>query len=202
MRPLVALTCLSFASGCATDFPSAVDAGDDPAGDGGSDPTGPTVLPFAVDDWYGPSGYMGDGESPGAISDAMTCRDDRPASWVGNCHLYTWTPGTQMWAGVYWQYPDGNWGDRPGLQIPAGATRISFRAWGETGTEQVDFMVGMMAVDGFEIARMQVPLTTEPQELSIDLGSTSYARVVGGFGWVAKKSTTPVTFGIDDIRWE
>ena len=30
----------------------------------------------------------------------------------------------------------------------------------------------------------------------------AWAVVVGGFGWVAKDSTTPVTFSIDDIRWE
>ena len=198
-----ALSSLCLATGCATDFPSGIDAGtvggDDDSGPMG---TGPTVLPFAVDDWYGPSGYMGDGMTPGAIVDSMTCVDDRPSTWMGRCHRYTWTPGTEMWAGVYWQYPDGNWGDMPGLTVPAGASRIAFRAWGAAGGEDVDFMVGMMSVDGFEIAEMDAVLTTEPQEFSLELGATTYAKVVGGFGWVARKSTEPVTFSIDDIRWE
>ena len=202
MRNPIALVTCAFLAGCATDFPDAVDAGG-----GGGDPdalpaTGPTVLPFAVDDWYGPSGYMGDGENPGAIEDAMTCLADRPTTWMGRCHHYTWTPTSVEWAGVYWQYPDGNWGDRPGLAIPAGATRVSFRAWGATGTEVVDFMVGMMAIDGFQVDRMEVALGTEPAQYTLELGGASYGRVVGGFGWVTKDSATPVTFGIDDIRWE
>ncbi len=189
-------------AGCSGSFPAGVDGGAGDDDGGGPVGTGPTVLPFAVDDWYGPSGYMGDGENPGAIDDAQTCIDPRPSTWVGHCHAYTWTPTSEAWAGVYWQYPDGNWGDQPGLPIPDGATRISFQAWGETGTEQVDFMVGMMSVDGFQITREEVPLGTEPAEFSLELGATTYQRVVGGFGWVAKEATAPVTFHIDDIRWE
>ncbi len=200
-----ALLCATLAAGCGGDFPDAIDAGpgpDDEDDAGGSDETAPSVLPFAVDDWYGPSGYMGDGESPGAIADSMTCRDDRPSTWIGGCHRYTWTPGEAMWAGVYWQYPDGNWGDLPGLPVPAGATRITFRAWGDTGDEKIDFMVGMMAVDGFQVTREQVELGTEPEQFTLELGGSAYTEVVGGFGWVAKDSATPVTFSIDDIRWE
>ena len=151
-----AMTCAVLANGCTSGFPAGVDAGGD---DGDDDPdpgTGPTVLPFAVDDWYGPSGYMGDGENPGAIEDAQTCVDDRPSGWMGFCHLYTWTPTTEAWAGVYWQYPDGNWGDRPGLTVPEGATKITFQAWGANGGESVDFMVGMMPVDGFQVTRTAV----------------------------------------------
>jgi hypothetical protein len=188
-------------AGCATNFPDAVDAG--PTEDGRPDlGTAPSVLPFAVDDWYGPSGYMGDGETPGAITDSMTCLDARPTTWVGNCHRYTWTPGAAMWAGVYWQYPDGNWGDLPGLPIPAGATKITFQAWGATGGEKLDFMAGMMSVDGFQVEQTAIELTTQPQGYTLDLGTTAYDKVVGGFGWVAKDSTTPVTFGVDNIRWE
>lgn len=193
-----------FLIACGGDFPKAPDAG--PAQGGADAPptqgTAPTTLPFAVDDWYGPSGYMGDGEQPGAIADAMTCIDARPTSWIGKCHRYTWTPGTKMWAGVYWQYPDGNWGAQAGLPLPPGATKVAFRAWGATGTETVDFMVGMMAADGFQLQKTGVALTKDPQQYEIPLGGTAYAKVVGGFGWVAKNSTTPVTFSVDDIRWE
>ena len=160
----------------------------------------PSVLPFAVDDWYGPSGYMGDGETPGAIVDSMKCAAQRPTTWIGHCHHYSWTPGTKKWAGVYWQFPDGNWGDLPGLPIPAGATKVSFEAWGDKGTEKIDFMVGMKAVDGFTITNAQVPLTTTPQRFELDLAGTSYGKVVGGFGWVGKDEAAG--FYLDDIRWE
>ena len=103
---------------------------------------------------------------------------------------------------MYWQYPDGNWGDQPGLEVPAGAKQISFQAWGDKGNEKVDFTVGMMAVDGFQVTQTQIELTTTPARYTLSLGTASYTRVVGGFGWVAKDATAPITFGIDDIRWE
>lgn len=197
--------CVAFLAcgACGGEFPDAIDAGNQPGSDGGnSGETAPSVLPFAVDDWYGPSGYMGDGEHPGAIMDAQSCLPSRPSTWIGNCHRYTWTPSGTAWAGVYWQYPDGNWGDKPGLEIPAGATKIAFEAWGATGNEKVDFMVGMMAVDGFQVTQTQIALTTTPQRYELSLAGAAYTRVVGGFGWVAKDATAPITFGIDDIRWE
>jgi hypothetical protein len=171
--------------------PGMIDAGD-----------GPTVLPFAVDDWYGPSGYMGDGASPGGITDQTVCLSPRPDTWIGHCHRFTWTPGTVKWAGVYWQFPDGNWGEKMGLVVPPGATKVSFQAWGMVGGEKVSFVTGMKAVDGFELKKDMAVLTTTPQQFSIDLAGTSYSRVVGGFGWTAADSTVPVTFNIDDIRWE
>jgi hypothetical protein len=195
--------CALFLAACGSGFPDATDAGNtNPGTDGGGGEVMPTVLPFAVDDWYGPSGYMGDGENVGAITDSQTCLPSRPSTWIGNCHRYTWTPSGTAWAGVYWQYPDGNWGDSPGLTLPSGATAISFQAWGATGNEKVDFMVGMMAVDGFEIKQTEVALTTTPTRYTLPIAGTSYAKVVGGFGWVAKEATAPMTFGIDDIRWE
>jgi hypothetical protein len=200
--PALVVVVLAPLAACGTGFPDAIDAGGNPDTDGGGGDVAPTVLPFAVDDWYGPSGYMGDGENVGAIMDAQACLPSRPSTWIGNCHRYTWTPSGTAWAGVYWQYPDGNWGDQPGLTIPAGATQIAFQAWGATGTEKVDFMVGMMAVDGFEVKQAEIVLTTTPTRYTLPLAGASYARVVGGFGWVAKEATAPMTFGIDDIRWE
>lgn len=196
-----AMACAGLVSGCSGAFPGGTDGGSDTDGSN-PDPTGPTVLPFAVDDWFAPSGYMGDGEQPGGIEGDETCLPSRPSTWMGRCHRYTWTPGSAMWGGVYWQYPDGNWGDRPGLTVPEGATKITFQAWGANGGESVDFMVGMMPVDGFQVTRTAVILGAAPSEYTLELGGADYARVVGGFGWVANMSTTPVTFHIDDIRWQ
>jgi hypothetical protein len=202
--PALSVVLLISAACGSGEFPDAVDAGMQTGGGDGGDTGGaaPSVLPFAVDDWYGPSGYMGDGENPGAISDAQQCLPSRPSTWIGNCHRYTWKPSGTKWAGVYWQYPDGNWGDLPGLPIPTGAKQISFQAWGEKGDEKVDFMVGMMAVDGFQVTQTQIALTTTPTKYTLSLAGATYAKVVGGFGWVAKDATAPITFGIDDIRWE
>jgi hypothetical protein len=193
---LVAAGC-SESPGVTFDAAVRIDSADKP--DGGANPT---MLPFAVDDWYAPSGYMGDGESPGGVTDKPVCASPRPAGWLGHCHRFTWTPGAKKWAGVYWQYPDGNWGDAMGLSLPAGATKVSFQAWGQTGGEIVSFLVGMKAVDGFALTMDKVVLTTTPQEYDIDLTTTTYAKVVGGFGWSAGDSSSAVVFNIDDIRWQ
>src|SRR5689334_18820261 len=115
MRIPVLCVVLLAGGACGGEFPAKVDAGSQAGGDGTTgNGEAPSVLPFAVDDWYGPSGYMGDGEHPGAIKDGQMCLPSRPSEWIGNCHRYTWTPSGTAWAGVYWQYPDGNWGDKPG----------------------------------------------------------------------------------------
>jgi hypothetical protein len=47
------------------------------------------------------------------------------------------------WAGVFWQYPQNNWGNLGGgYPIPPGATRVSFWARGKDGGEKVRFISG------------------------------------------------------------
>ena len=104
------------------------------------------VLPLAVDDWFGPSGYMGDGEDD-LIEDTACAA--RMSGALGQCHRFEWTGGAKGWAGVFWQFPDGNWGTAEGLAVPAGATVVRFDAWGEFGGEVVTFGAGMGDVDGF-----------------------------------------------------
>ena len=64
---------------------------------------------------------------------ATSCRHE-----VLDRHLHA-TDGN--WAGVDWQYPFNNWGSGDGLVIPAGATQVSFVAWGDVG-RKVSFNVG------------------------------------------------------------
>ena len=111
-------------------------------------PTGPPeALPVAVDAYDAASGYMGDGEMGGVTDTA--CEAEALEASRGTCHTFTWTPvspdqGGKGWAGVYWQYPENNWGDDAdddgvpdvaGLALPAGAQSLRFRAWGAQGGE-------------------------------------------------------------------
>ena len=167
------------------------------AGTQSDDPQTPT-LPMRVDDWFGPSGYMGDGES-GLISSAEC---NNPSTLLGGrCHTFTWVPGDKGWAGVFWQYPDGNWGTADGLPIPSGATAVVFTAWGERGDEIVTFGAGMGDIDGFSKELSNIALSSTPQEYVIDLTDISYELVVGGFVWTAAQSDGPMTFHLENIRW-
>ena len=166
-------------------------------------PGGPAPIPFAVDDYFAPSGFMGDGESPGGLVDSPAC-PERAGDELGACHQLTWKPGAAGWSGVYWQYPDGNWGALDGYEVEPGATRISLWAWGAKGGEKVSFFAGIQEADGFHVELTDVVLTTEPTQYFVKLGASMYSKVVGGFGWSSGTSdgSTPVVFHIDDIQWQ
>jgi hypothetical protein len=122
------------------------------------------------------------------------------------CWTITYTPtGPGDWAGVDWQYPTNNWGSGDGLVIPAGATQVSFVAWGDVGGEKVSFNVGYGSgsSDQFGVSSGDRFLTTEPLRFSIDLSGIAYtcSSVRMGFGWVAAGGTT-FTFHVADVRWE
>ena len=119
-------------------------------------------LPFYVEDHFFMSGKMwgdGDGNMGGdvAVSD---CPMDMGG---GPCKQITWTPGGSPWVGFYYQYPDGNWGDAPGLNIEPGATHVRYRVWGEAGQE-LSFGVGIAGADGFQNDSGAVTLGAEPTE--------------------------------------
>jgi hypothetical protein len=203
---------------------------DDP-GAAGSGGTGampvmpPGSLPFAVDDYFAPSGYMRDARNGNAVMTPLgamgdsTCGGARSpvAAPRGFCHTVTFTTFGTMpeltWGGVYWQYPEGNWGELPGLAVPPGATKIKFQAHGDLGGEVVGFFVGGVGADenkphadSFELENMDLTLSAEwqPYELSLPVAADYSAGVVGGFGWGvgAAGNTLPVKFYLDDIVWE
>lgn len=155
------------------------------------------TLPFTVDDYYAPSGFFPEGEATN-ITASATCTSRAAADASGLCHTFTWTPGAGTFAGVWWQFPDGNWGTDNGLEIDPGATSVSFMAWGKNGGEKVEFLAGY-ASDGFERRSGVITLTTTPTEYRVDLAGTTYVDVAGGFGWVAADGA--LTFYVDDITW-
>jgi hypothetical protein len=171
-----------------------------------------TSLPLTVSDFFAPSGYMGDGATPGAVTvDTTACKMPRPTGAVGDCYAVTYTPGSLAWAGVYWQYPANNWGAAPGKQIEAGATKVSFFAAGKTGGEVVQFLSGgendgtLPYHDAFKVMQT-VTLTTTLSPVTIDLTGHAYdTGVLGAFAWLVTApagSTAPIAFYLDAITWE
>jgi hypothetical protein len=184
-------------------------------------PAGPVALPFLLSDEFAPSGYMGDSTDDfGAITmskDGADCKAPRAAGAAGDCYSVTWHPvlasgAPSAWVGVYWQYPANNWGAKAGKAIAAGATKVTFQAVGAAGGESVRFVVGGVNTkgsdatlpnkDAFE-AGLDVTLTPAWSRYEIPLTDATYDTVIGGFAWVAKATAaSPVTFYVDDIRWE
>ena len=155
-------------------------------------------FPIHVDDFFSPSGFMGEGEVMNISAD-FACPDGLT---VENqvCHHFTYTPGDVGWGGVWWQAPSNNWGDLPGQPLPPGATSISFRAWGQAGGERLLFGSGYGgSSDSFAVELGEVSLEATPQTYQIDLAGITYEDIAGAFFWVTDESDEPIEFYIDQI---
>lgn len=157
-----------------------------------------------VSDVFVPSGWMGDFQ--GIELDATYTGDFRsaPASI-----RVSWRSGPQGWAGIYWQYPENNWGEKPGHNLQ-GATRLTFWAKGATGGEVVEFKMGGIRAggasyhDSADASLGFVTLVGEWRQFSIELRGKDLSNVIGGFAWIARSTDNPsgLTFFVDDIAYE
>ncbi len=163
---------------------------------------------------------MGDGITPGpVVVQSSGCLLPRPVGAKGNCYKITYKPQSPeagpSWSGLYWQYPDNNWGSKPGKRIAPGATKVSFYAASESGQDVVTFRVGGIQnvgsphQDTLKVDLVQT-LSTTLTQYSVNIAGETYDEVLGPFAWVitmydAAKwapAATPIVFYLDDIRWE
>ena len=158
------------------------------------------------DNHYIPSGYMGD--SPDVK--IMISSFENPHGGTTCIKIVYSNAVTQgsRWAGVYWQNPANNWGDRLGGFDLTGATKLSFWARGELGGERIEeFKLG--GITGMypdtDIAGIGPVLLTEDwKQYEIDLRGKDLSYINGGFCWSSNIDVNPegITFYLDDIRYE
>ena len=156
---------------------------------------------------YFDTGWMGD---YGDIS-VDSADTSNPRSWP-TAYRVTYSAAAsqgQGWAGVYWQAPAYNWGDRIGGYDLSGAARLTFWARGDVGGEKVEFLAGGVNGnynDSLQPARRSGVLTLGSgwQKYTIDLAGADMSLINGGFAWVATQANNPngATFYLDDIRYE
>ena len=168
-------------------------------------------APFDMATYFYPSGWMGDGElGTNHIQLNTSFRESpRPGDTDSSCIKISYQPGPKGWAGIYWQYPDSNWGDQPGSSI-VGATKIIFWVKGEIGGEIVEFKAGGIRDsnkryrDSFEVSKGRISLTREWARNEISLLGQNLSSVLGAFSWIATRDANPngLTFYIDDVRYE
>uniref|UniRef100_A0A7V4TJX6 Uncharacterized protein n=1 Tax=Candidatus Caldatribacterium saccharofermentans TaxID=1454753 RepID=A0A7V4TJX6_9BACT len=157
-----------------------------------------------------PTGWMGD---TGDITLDTNWRD-RPYAGE-SCVRISYRPsGSEGWAGVYWQYPENNWGEVPGYDFSRDlpqVTRLTFWARGEEGGEKVEFKVGGIKAAGKPyqdsfgpVSTGIVELTREWRQYTVDLRGQDLRMVIGGFCWVASRDKNPqgCTVYLDEIRFE
>ena len=175
--------------------------------------TADEFKPFAVytdakspDNHYDPSGWMGDYGDIGMTQEFLTNPHGGSTS-IKVTYRAKKSQGAG-WAGIYWQNPSNNWGTKPGGYDLTGAKKLSFWVRGEKGGEKIDeFKSGGITGeygDSDVAAIGPVELTTDWQELVIDLDGKDLSSISGGFCWVANADANPngATFYLDDVRYE
>ncbi len=147
-------------------------------------------LPFDLETQFYPSGWMGDGEFGTrylSFRHEASIVDGKDVTVI----RIEYRQGPKGYAGIYWQYPDGNWGKKPGKSL-VGAKRISFYAKGGHGGEIVEFksggITGYQYQDSFEKSLGKQRLSNTWTRYVIDLSREDLSSVIGAFAWVAAGS--------------
>ena len=170
---------------------------------GSADNEAAPLPPIESQDHFIPSGWMADWRSP-EVTTTRPC-DAQKAPCFENCSRYIYTPHNETprgWAGMYWQYPSGNWGTELGKVLGAGATHVRFTAWSGHDTQSVKIVIGLGDNDPIQ-AEATFILTTEPTEYEIELPTTNYDTMITPFGWTASPNAqTPLDISFAGIRWE
>ncbi len=157
-----------------------------------------------------PSGWMGDledwaGDPKEVFDDACT---DTPYSG-DTCVRITYSPGSKGWSGIYWQFPENNWGKCLGYDISS-ATKLTFLARGENGSEKAEFKTGGISSPGKPfhdsfgpVSTDVIELTKEWKEYTINLSEQNLSMVIGGFCWVTDRYQNPegCTIYLDEISF-
>jgi len=172
------------------------------------------LFPFYIyrgfhsrDNHFAPSGWMGD-YGDVRFDDHWQLKGDTSGKTVIRISYSAEAKQGAGWAGMYWQNPANNWGNRPGGINLNGARKLVFKARGEKGGEVVDeFKVGGISgdyADSGTAASGPITLTKQWKEFAINLEGQELSSITGGFCWTANRDSNPngAVFYLDDIRYE
>lgn len=152
-------------------------------------------MPYVGSGWMGDTGNL-------AVDDKYA---DNPHA--GKTCIKCEFKADKGWAGVVWQSPANDWGDKPGGFDLTGAKKLTFWARGETGEETVSFSLGLigknkMYHDTDSASLKDQKLTKDWAQYSIDLTGKDLSDIKTGFCWVVAAKGQPVKFYLSEIRYE
>ena len=155
-----------------------------------------------------PSGWLGD------IQQISMYGCDRSDPYEGEMAVRaSFLPtGTLGWGGVYWQYPENNWGNlSDGINL-TGMNKLTFWAKGAQGGEKIRFFAGGIGTQNDpypdslrpEVSTGFIELTQSWQQYTINLNGKDLSHVIGGFGWATDRCASPqgATFFLDNVQFE
>jgi hypothetical protein len=182
-----------------------------PSAQAPTDVNTPLTLPFAVSDYFAPTGAYGDAESPSSVTTSLACssRAPDPQGSQGDCYQISYTTPVAGYAGVFWQFPPNNWGGDEGRRVSPGATKVTGYARADGSSPvPVTFGVGGIGMGSTtsepykDTISSTTPVVLDDQWRAFTVPiSGTYDWVLGGFTWEAT-TMTPITFYIDDIQWQ
>lgn len=149
--------------------------------------------------WY-VSGYMG---NTGAMKVDDKC-SEKPHS--GETCMKIGYSANGNWAGIFWQSPAGDWGDKPGGANLSKASTLVFWARGEKGGEKVSFFMGGIGKDKpfHDTANRKlenVVLKKSWTRYRITLDGEDLSQIKTGFGFNFGGQGKPFAFYLDDIEY-
>jgi hypothetical protein len=149
---------------------------------------------------WAPSGWMG------GVEHLALEGDQADVVHEGDAAVRIRYVGRFGWAGIAWQDPPNNWGDRDGGHDLRGATALELWARGEYGGERVSFGVGLLEQDrafpDSGIAKVEgIVMTREWQRYRVPLKGRDLSRIRTGFVVTLTGRETPVTIYLDSIRF-
>jgi len=160
----------------------------------------------AKDNHYIPSGWMGD---TGDIKMNDLSADNPHGGTTSIQFVYSAKKSqNQGWAGVYWQNPANNWGNKKGGFDLTGMTKLTFWARGAKGGEVLQkVLVGGIKgtyPDTASVEMGPIELTNTWKQYTINLVGKDLSYINGGFNWSTTVDLNPegATFYIDDIKFE
>ncbi len=153
---------------------------------------------------FSPCGWMGDSGSIKVDPNCTTSPKSKKfcMKWTYDCSK----GGSNGWAGVYWLFPENNWGAKKGMDL-TGHKRLSFWMRGDTGKEVVSIKVGGVKGDYADTFTRELPnlrLSSVWRQYSIDLNGRDLSNIIGGFCWTADSKLNPggCTFYLDEVVYE
>ena len=196
---------------CACVSPQVAKNGADADTDKAAESTVKSFEPFYVyedfmspNNHYAPSGWMGDVAN---LELDQSCSQSMHEGKTCIKLRYN-ADGLKQWAGIYWQHPANNWGDKKGGYNITGATKLTFWARGANGYEVIS-EVKMGGISGdysdTDVAWLKtIKLTGSWKKYTIDLSKSDLSSISGGFCIVFSKKDNPkgCTIFLDDIRYE
>ena len=153
---------------------------------------------------YAPSGWMGDVAN---LELDQSC-SQLPHDGKTCIKMRYNAEGLKQWAGIYWQHPVNNWGDKKGGYNLTGATKLTFWAKGANGYEVIsEVKIGGISgqFSDSDVAWLKtIKLTGSWKKYTIDLSKSDLSSISGGFCIVFSKKDNPkgCTVFLDDIRYE